>query len=46
MLCWQKVEFRFGTDCYENPVEKIQFYSKNDTNRKFCIRKEQACVLL
>ena len=40
-FCSQKVEFRFGTELFENPIEHIQFYSKNDSNRIFSLRKEQ-----
>lgn len=37
----QTVEFRFGTKDCENPVEKVFFYSKIDTNLPFHIKRDQ-----
>lgn len=37
----QTVEFRFGTKNCENPVEKVFFYSKIDTNLPFHIKRDQ-----
>ena len=37
----QTVEFCFGTEVNENPVDAIYFYSKTDANIPVTIKKEQ-----
>ena len=42
----QTVEFCFGTEVNENPVDAVYFYSKTDANILVTIKKEQVSFTL